>query len=272
VNRIGRPIPSVRPRAAVAAAGVVGMPAIAPGVVSCQDSTRQLAQHRASDGMSCRGVPDGLAASAAVRPARLSRPSAGGSSLPEICQKRCLAMPHTAPCPLRPPQPIRCDVVVARGVPRRCVWCLRSLHTAEVTGSIPVTPTSTNGFLRPCCDACCQQIASKPPTVVAVALKALPRFGVLRIPCLLGRGPGQRSSRVGIRSLCLGRTSPMVLGVGCGDLRFRYASRDRSCPPRTGGSPMPCGPSTDHGAHATASLGSPGGLRIRRSDTVLNHA
>ena len=54
-------------------------------------------------------------------------------------------------------------------------------HTAEVTGSIPVTPTSTNAFLGPSCDACCQQIASKPPTVVAVALKALPRFGVLRI-------------------------------------------------------------------------------------------
>jgi hypothetical protein len=29
-----------------------------------------------------------------------------------------------------------------------CVWGPHSLHTAEVTGSIPVTPTSTNGFLR----------------------------------------------------------------------------------------------------------------------------
>lgn len=135
MNRIGRPIPSVRPRAAVAAAGVVGMPAIAPGVVSCQDSTRQLAQHRASDGMSCRGVPDGLAASAAVRPARLSRPSAGGSSLPEICQKRCLAMPHTAPCPLRLSTTAvelrRCDVT------RDAAWvrvapALPSHHTAEL--------------------------------------------------------------------------------------------------------------------------------------------
>jgi len=28
-------------------------------------------------------------------------------------------------------------------------WGPHSLHTAEVTGSIPVTPTSTNGFLEP---------------------------------------------------------------------------------------------------------------------------
>jgi hypothetical protein len=37
-------------------------------------------------------------------------------------------------------------------------------HTAEVTGSIPVTPTSTNGFPGPWWDGCCQQIASRPPT------------------------------------------------------------------------------------------------------------
>jgi hypothetical protein len=41
--------------------------------------------------------------------------------------------------------------------------------TAEVTGSIPVTPTSTNAFLGPCGDAGCQQVGavarwdSKPP-------------------------------------------------------------------------------------------------------------
>jgi hypothetical protein len=39
----------------------------------------------------------------------------------------------------------------------------RGLHTAEVTGSIPVTPTSTNEFLSPLAEPCCQQIASKPP-------------------------------------------------------------------------------------------------------------
>jgi hypothetical protein len=56
------------------------------------------------------------------------------------------------------------------------VWGPHSLHTAEATGSKPVTPTSTNRFLEPRCDACCQQLASKPPTVVAIALKALSRF------------------------------------------------------------------------------------------------
>jgi hypothetical protein len=70
-----------------------------------------------------------------------------------------------------------------------------SLHTAEATGSKPVTPTSTNAFPGPCCDACCQQIASKPPIVVAVALKALCRFGVLRVPRPLENGPCQRRVR-----------------------------------------------------------------------------
>jgi hypothetical protein len=69
------------------------------------------------------------------------RASAGGSSLPEIRQKRCLATPHPAPCPLSPPPPLSCDVVVRRGVGRRRAWWPRSLHTAEATGSKPVTPT-----------------------------------------------------------------------------------------------------------------------------------
>jgi hypothetical protein len=56
-----------------------------------------------------------------------------------------------------------------------------SLHTAEATGSKPVTPTSTNSLQGPRGGACCQQIASKPPTVVAVALRALCRFGDLQI-------------------------------------------------------------------------------------------
>jgi len=36
-----------------------------------------------------------------------------------------------------------------------------SLHTAEATGSKPVTPTSTNSLLESRGDAGCQQIASK---------------------------------------------------------------------------------------------------------------
>jgi hypothetical protein len=45
-----------------------------------------------------------------------------------------------------------------------------SLHTAEVTGSIPVTPTSTNGLLDPHCSAACQQTVSRPLTVRARTL------------------------------------------------------------------------------------------------------
>jgi hypothetical protein len=60
------------------------------------------------------------------------------------------------------------------------VWWPHSLHTAEATGSKPVTPTSTSALPEPRADAGCQQIASKPLTVVALALKALPRFGILR--------------------------------------------------------------------------------------------
>jgi hypothetical protein len=41
------------------------------------------------------------------------------------------------------------------------VWGPHSLHTAEATGSKPVTPTSTNALLNLQCDARCQQIVSK---------------------------------------------------------------------------------------------------------------
>jgi hypothetical protein len=72
-----------------------------------------------------------------------SRPD--GGQLPEVCQKRCLAMPHTALGRLSRRQPLTCDVVLPRWVPQRCAWCSRSLHTAEATGSKPVTPTRLPG-------------------------------------------------------------------------------------------------------------------------------
>jgi hypothetical protein len=50
------------------------------------------------------------------------------------------------------------------------VWRPHSLHTAEVTGSIPVTPTSTNRLVNPLPELSCQQIASKPPAVGAKTL------------------------------------------------------------------------------------------------------
>src|SRR4029453_5293363 len=48
--------------------------------------------------------------------------------------------------PVDPPAPRACS-----SAGERC------LHTAEVTGSIPVTPTSTNALPNPQVDACCQQ-------------------------------------------------------------------------------------------------------------------
>jgi hypothetical protein len=53
-------------------------------------------------------------------------------------------------------------------------------HTAEATGSKPVTPTSTNNLLDPFCGFSCQQIASKPPIVIVSALQALTVPRVLR--------------------------------------------------------------------------------------------
>jgi hypothetical protein len=98
--------------------------------------------------------------------------------LSAICQQRRLAQPHVTP----PPHG-RQRLSPGRGVlegeaSQGDVRGPHSLHTAEVTGSIPVTPTSTNAFPESCCGAGCQQIASKPPTVVAPALKAVPSSGL----------------------------------------------------------------------------------------------
>jgi hypothetical protein len=97
----------------------------------------------------------------ALRAREFGRPSLAFSS-PEICQRRCLDPPHPAPCALRPPQPLRCDVVVARGVERRCAWCPRSLHTAEVVGSNPTTPTDPAGSHLPLPDDAPAQGRSAP--------------------------------------------------------------------------------------------------------------
>jgi hypothetical protein len=98
--------------------------------------------------------------------------------LPEICQKLCLARPRAASPDLMPLEPLSCDVVMQRGVSHRYVRCLRSLHTAEVTGSIPVTPTSTNRSLKPFPGHRCQQIASKPPVVAHHRNTIRPYYGL----------------------------------------------------------------------------------------------
>jgi hypothetical protein len=95
------------------------------------------------------------------------------------------------------------------------VWRPHSLHTAEVTGSIPVTPTSTNALHEPRCDVCCQQIASKPPIVVAIPLKALPCLGILRTSMSLGNEPASALSGVI-------RTPPLGSSSGAGGRRGVY--------------------------------------------------
>jgi hypothetical protein len=62
------------------------------------------------------------------------------------------------------------DDVVRSMVLEWSLWGPHSLHTAEATGSKPVTPTSTNGLLGLLPEASCQQIASKPPLVSAKTL------------------------------------------------------------------------------------------------------
>ena len=75
----------------------------------------------------------------------------------------------------------------------RYAWGPRFLHTAEVTGSIPVTPTSTNSLPHPQLDAHCQQIVSKS---LRVARRHTPG-GRLAAREATGRtrrsGPGRRS-------------------------------------------------------------------------------
>jgi hypothetical protein len=68
--------------------------------------------------------------------------SCASSVLPAICQKPCLATPHTAPPGLGSVRPLTWTDLVRRGVPHGRVWDPCSLHTAEATGSKPVTPTT----------------------------------------------------------------------------------------------------------------------------------
>jgi hypothetical protein len=53
--------------------------------------------------------------------------------LPAICQKRCVATPHAAPRGLGSGGFLTWPDVVRRGVPHRCTWGPRCVHTAEIT-------------------------------------------------------------------------------------------------------------------------------------------
>jgi hypothetical protein len=57
--------------------------------------------------------------------------------------------------------------VVRSMVPEGSTWGPHSLHTAEVTGSIPVTPTSTNSLPAPSRSLAVSKSVSKSPTVAS---------------------------------------------------------------------------------------------------------
>jgi hypothetical protein len=57
----------------------------------------------------------------------------------------------------------------------------RSVHTAEVTGSIPVAPTSTNIFPESFPTAACQKICQKTTHSVASSALSVARFVSLRV-------------------------------------------------------------------------------------------
>ena len=163
--------------------------------------------------------------------------------LPEICQRRCLLTQGAAPLDLASPWPLSCDVCEAtRGAASGCAWDPRPLHTAEATGSKPVTPTSTNAFSGPRCAAGCQQIASKSQTVVAVALRASLRLGVLGTSTAAGENPAIAGVMWGSNP---GSSSSSVPGQRHqGALTCGF-----SLPVVTAESPefaVPCGPSADH--------------------------
>jgi hypothetical protein len=64
-----------------------------------------------------------------------------GADLPEVCQRRRLVTPGAAPRHHGSPRLLSCDHMVLCGG----ACGPRFLHTAEATGSIPVTPTSASG-------------------------------------------------------------------------------------------------------------------------------
>jgi hypothetical protein len=80
----------------------------------------------------------------AVRPTALRSEScwSAASVLPAICQKPCIARPHAAPRGLGSAGSLTwTDVVRCRGSDG-CLCGPRCVHTAEVVGSNPTTPTS----------------------------------------------------------------------------------------------------------------------------------
>src|SRR5215213_7148866 len=93
-----------------------------------------------------------------------------GRPLSAICQHISLARPCTAGRRLDLSVRTNWDDVMLSMALDSSVWGPHSLHTAEATGSKPVTPTSTNRLVSPLPGPSCQQIASRPPAVGAKTL------------------------------------------------------------------------------------------------------
>src|SRR4029450_8933353 len=88
-------------------------------------------------------------------------PSRGEVALSAICQHARLARLCTAPCSLGSPCRLSCSDAMQHVVGKSSVRGPHSLHTAEATGSKPVTPTSTNSLLDLALSGACQKICQK---------------------------------------------------------------------------------------------------------------
>jgi hypothetical protein len=125
------------------------------------------------------------------------------ASLSAICQHQSLASQCLAPRRLGCPCRLSCgDVVWSMGW-KSCVWGPHSLHTAEVTGSIPVTPTRQDTSPGPAPGAACQKICQKTTGGGLLPLEALAVWNLMRVGQVdrgeLGRRggccPSSRSAR-----------------------------------------------------------------------------
>jgi hypothetical protein len=81
--------------------------------------------------------------------------------LSAVCQHTSLTTPCAAGRRLHPLVRMSWDDAVQSMALQWGVWGPHSLHTAEVTGSIPVTPTSTNSLLDLALSGACQKICQK---------------------------------------------------------------------------------------------------------------
>jgi hypothetical protein len=112
-------------------------------------------------GQQCTRVHDALLREAAATGDAERSCMESGCPPSAICQHVCLVMPCLAGRRLEPLVRMSWDDVVWSMVSEGSVRGPHSLHTAEATGSKPVTPTSTNSLLDLALSGACQKICQK---------------------------------------------------------------------------------------------------------------